>query len=573
MMYPISTSNDELDVEFKYQQPDVYHYYPSSLWQEMRNTKSMVWVIVGGRGSGKTWDIVWNLVEKARSEGNIKIIAGRLKADKLKWIRGEFLAVIRFLNCVDEFDMNNQRFLHKDTGCEIHFMAVLDEDEVRGLQGVKYFFVDEAKDISKAMVETIIPSVRMEGGEVFFAFNPEFESDYLYQEYVLEWDLKSQEEQTDYIKKMCGDDSNLKDYKLWNRMIQKNIVDMFEYEMILTDKLGKPIKLLSDTLRSQYYAAEAKAKQRNTDDAWANFRHIWLGDCNYTSSGLVYYNQIEEISTLPKDLLFAERAYVDYSDNERVGYFINGKQVHFDVGADWGETTSATAIIISFDLEEEIMTHDGGIFIERYCYVVGEVYLSGAECKEALYDTDEFGSKLKHKIFHSIKNHNNKICRFIHQNYIPIIGDYSPRDFNISLKGMGLNVRDCIKSHESVRSRDFVTDNIDRIKERYKAIRVLKNMCPNFLKDARSFRREPKEVINDKGQLDTVYEYVGTRHTLDGFRYSKQPKLYGKKTQEYISPKQIRQRSVNRSYSNNRLTSWQKSANNIAINSRTMYKK
>jgi len=92
------------------------------------------------------------LVDKARVEKLIKIIAGRLKADKLKWIRGEFLAVIRFLNCEDEFDMNNQRFLHKETGCEIHFMAVLDEDEVRGLQGVKYFYVDEAKDISKEMV-------------------------------------------------------------------------------------------------------------------------------------------------------------------------------------------------------------------------------------------------------------------------------------------------------------------------------------------------------------------------------------------------------------------------------------
>lgn len=548
--------------------------YPSPLWLELKDTKSMIWIIPGGRGSGKTWDVVWNLVEKSRTEYHVKAILGRLKADKVKWIRSECYAVIRYLGYELEYDMNNQRFLHKETGFELVFMPIIDEDEIRGLQGVKYVYVDEAREITKTMVDVILPSVRMEGGEVYFTFNPKYESDYLYREYVLDWNIKDEHEKIEYIKKMCGDSKSLSQYKVWNRVVTKNIDDVFIHEELASQKAGKPVKLLADTLRSQYYAAYKTAQQRDTEDDWADFEHIWKGKCNYRSSDLIYYRKVVEINALPKDIIVTERAYVDANDNERIGYFVNGKRVQLDIGADWGETNSATAIIISFDTEDQIPTDEGGILIERNCYVIGEVYLSGAECKEALYSGNEFGTELYHRIFHAIKNHKNAICRDIYTNKQLIIGDFAPRTFNPSLKALGLRVKDCIKSHESVQKKNFTDDNIDKIRNHYKNIYVLRDKCPNFTRDVRAFRRQLVNEVNDRGQVETFYEYKGSKHTMDAFRYSKQYKLYDKHSTQYITPEQLVRKS-NLKYAHHRakLTSWQKNANNIKLNTKSLYRR
>lgn len=574
-MTPLILQNNSIDeLEYQYteeieQKLELKELCPSQLWYSMQNTKSMIWVIIGGRGSGKTWDIVWNLVEKARVEKLIKIIAGRLKADKLKWIRGEFLAVIRFLNCEDEFDMNNQRFLHKETGCEIHFMAVLDEDEVRGLQGVKYFYVDESKDISKEMVETIIPSVRMEGGEVYFAFNPEYESDYLYREYVLNWSLKEEEEKTEFIKKMTGEYANKFEYNLWSRVEIKNIKDVILEEKIYSETLGKTVQLLPNTLRNQFYAGLATAQSKNNPDAWANFRHIWFGECNYSSTGLVYYNKVVEFRKLPEHIKITSQKYEDHAGNIRTKFYLNNQPLQLFIGADWGETRSATAIIIAFEHEQEIQSPSGGIFYKYDFYAIKEIYLTGAECKDVMLNGENFGFSLAHKIYDVIVNHEDPLCREIYHSKYLINGDSAPRSVNFGLQGLKFNVEDVMKTHESVARGQFVDDNIDRFNQRYDKIYINSSECPNLIREIRSFRSDlVVKVDGDKGEGKAERVYYGERHCLDAMRYSAQKILYRKKQKMYVSEEILQQRKQRLNYKPVKRTPWQTSVKNIKYNTK-----
>lgn len=56
---------------------------------------------------------------------------------------------------------------------------------IKSYEGIDYCWVEEANKVSRTSWEILIPTVRKEGSEIWLTFNPELETDYTYQRFVL----------------------------------------------------------------------------------------------------------------------------------------------------------------------------------------------------------------------------------------------------------------------------------------------------------------------------------------------------------------------------------------------------
>ena len=174
-----------------------------------------------------------------------------------------------------------------------------------------------------------------------------------------------------------------------------------------------------------------------------------------------------------------------------------------------------------------------------------------------------------HKIYDVIINHPDPLCREIYHSKYVINGDSAPRSVNFGLQGLKFNVKDVIKTHESVGRGQFVDDNIDRFNQRYDKIYINALECPNLIREIRSFRSDlVVKTDGDKGDEKSERVYFGERHCLDAMRYSAQDILYNKKQKMYVSEEILQQRKARINYKPVKKTQWQKNVKNIRFNSK-----
>jgi len=61
--------------------------------------------------------------------------------------------------------------------------------KIKSYEGIDYCWVEEAEKVSRASWETLIPTIRKEGSEIWITFNPQLDTDYTFKRFVKEPDL------------------------------------------------------------------------------------------------------------------------------------------------------------------------------------------------------------------------------------------------------------------------------------------------------------------------------------------------------------------------------------------------
>lgn len=235
----------------------------------------------GGRGGGKSWGIARKL-----------LIRGTQKVERVL--------------CTREVQKSIAQSVHqllKDQIAELqlhNFYEVLN-NEIRGLNGTRFFFsglsdqtamsiksfegcticwVEEGQTISKASWEILTPTIRTDNSEIWVAYNPELESDYIHQ--------KAEEVREDKL------------------LIEVNYCDNPWFPLVLEierqhDFKTKPIH---------------------------EYNHKWLGKCLPAVAGAIYFNEIalaEEqgrIARIPYDPLLKVHTIWDlgFNDSMFIGF-------------------------------------------------------------------------------------------------------------------------------------------------------------------------------------------------------------------------------------------------------------
>jgi phage terminase large subunit len=124
-------------------------------------------------------------------------------------------------------------------------------DNIKSIEDVDVCWVEEAKNLSKYSLDTLIPTIRKPGSELWFSFNPELSTDVIYERMVLNPPSRSK------VVKIGWEDNP------W----------------------------LSDELKAEMADCRERCERSGNYD---EFDNIWGGHCIETVSGAIYANELRQ---------------------------------------------------------------------------------------------------------------------------------------------------------------------------------------------------------------------------------------------------------------------------------------
>lgn len=135
-------------------------------------------VFYGGRGSGKTANVVSYLIEKARFRnsrvGCFREIQNSIKESSY----AELVDEINRKGHTQEYRCVDGEITHHSTRSKFVFRGLWRNiTAIKGIAGLTDVFCEESENISQVSWDTLIPTVRAAGSEIIIVFNPNKETD------------------------------------------------------------------------------------------------------------------------------------------------------------------------------------------------------------------------------------------------------------------------------------------------------------------------------------------------------------------------------------------------------------
>lgn len=134
-------------------------------------------VVFGGRGSSKSWSIAQLLVLKAWKKPTRILCAREIQrsiSDSVLQLLGDTIERMGLRNYFDVqktqiIGTNGSRFIFEGMRSNI--------TKIKSMEGLDIAWVEEAESVTYSSWETLIPTVRKEGSEIWVSFNPNDEMD------------------------------------------------------------------------------------------------------------------------------------------------------------------------------------------------------------------------------------------------------------------------------------------------------------------------------------------------------------------------------------------------------------
>jgi phage terminase large subunit len=204
----------------------------------------------GGRSGGKSHFFVEQAVAKMAADPRCKVVGIREVQRSIRYSVKELVeAKIADLGVEHLFDIQRDVILHRKGPGLMHFTGMQDHtaDSVKGLESFDLALVDEANQISARSLMLLTPTLRKQGSELWFGWNPEQETDPV----------------DEMFRKNAGDP------------------DFVCVHLGITDN-----PFVSGTGWKEY--ARDRERAKNNPNDWAIFEHVWHGAYNVMSERIVF---------------------------------------------------------------------------------------------------------------------------------------------------------------------------------------------------------------------------------------------------------------------------------------------
>lgn len=136
----------------------------------------------GGRGSGKSWGVARILAAKAYSEP-LRILCVREVQKSIKESSHRLLGdTIDSMGLGGFFDVQ-QTVIKAPNGSEFAFAGLQDHtaDSLKSYEGFDICWIEEAHTVTDRSAQTLIPTIRKPGSELWWTYNPDGEEDFIHQ--------------------------------------------------------------------------------------------------------------------------------------------------------------------------------------------------------------------------------------------------------------------------------------------------------------------------------------------------------------------------------------------------------
>ena len=144
------------------------------LWQPARYK-----ICKGGRGKGATWSIARRLLDRAHSEKRLILCTREFQNSIADSVHRVLVNQIQILGYGEFFRISahNIRSLVSDSEFIFRGLNDLTADTIRSMEGLTDVWCAEAQKMGKKSWETLSPTVRIEGSEIYADYNPDEETD------------------------------------------------------------------------------------------------------------------------------------------------------------------------------------------------------------------------------------------------------------------------------------------------------------------------------------------------------------------------------------------------------------
>lgn len=142
-------------------------------------------VLYGGRGGAKSWGVARALLLKG-IEQPLRILCARefqkSMGDSVHKLLSDQIAA---LGLQGHYEVQ-QTIIKGRNGTEFTFHGLKHNiANIKSVEGTDIAWIEEAHTVSKTSWETLIPTIRKDGSEIWITFNPELEQDETYQRFVV----------------------------------------------------------------------------------------------------------------------------------------------------------------------------------------------------------------------------------------------------------------------------------------------------------------------------------------------------------------------------------------------------
>ena len=169
--------------------PTIDILYPKNLMPVINNRGSkdqrLVSVIRGGRAAGKTRALTMEVASRMLTiPGYRAVLARQFKTNVGESVKTELEDILRGWKVYDRFKVYLTIILGPN-GSEARFPGVdFNPVNIKGYANADLIMVDEAENLSRLAIETILRTFRKKNAEIWFIFNPQRREDPIYSMFV-----------------------------------------------------------------------------------------------------------------------------------------------------------------------------------------------------------------------------------------------------------------------------------------------------------------------------------------------------------------------------------------------------
>jgi phage terminase large subunit len=388
-------------------------------------------VIYGSRGSGKSMSVADILLMRVATEG-IKVAGMREMMNSIDdSVHALFCDEIERLGLCG-FTIQHNRILHENGGEIVYKGLARNPESVKSMHGFDVFWTEESATLSKKSIDLLIPTLRKEGSELWFTFNPMSSADPISQEFLIPFEKK--------MTKGCYEDD-------LHLIIKANYSD----NPFFPDNL--------EQLRLKHFETKSRAE----------YNHIWLGMYNdEVENSLIKMEWFESAIDAHKKLPAikpngaivcaydpADGGNDDHGFACRHGSIIrkvdNLSSEEIDVGTDWatGEAIKLGADLFTWDLDgmgTGLKRQVDVAFNGKKCEVRGfrgSLSGIGQDDGEKVYQEKTYAETFKNN---RARYYNDLATRFFNTYRAVTKGEYIDPDEMISLDSDGISDIDRLRS-------------------------------------------------------------------------------------------------------------------------------
>ena len=357
------------------------------------STEKRLKIAFGGRGGGKSESIARILIAKSFEKNGVILCSREIQKSIAYSTYPLLISIIKELNLETFFHIKRNEIINKITNCKFIFLGIREcsIEEIKSIYNVRICFIEEGQTLTQRSYEILEPSIRAEKSEIWIAFNPRFETDFVYKT-VSQFQLEN---------KFYTDKNN-------------NKYPYYEYE-------DNNILITFINYDGNYYFSDILNKSRlSTLKLMPKmYEHIWLGKIK-NKQGKIFFNS---------KLKF-------YDDNENIDKIMSIEHKAI-IDPAFGEYNCFTSAIIYTQIGESIYLIDSGLIRNDADSTTDESiinFLSNKNIKKVLCESNFAQKELvkrleKHFEVTPFYVHKNKAERIVNASYLIYDKVYFPKSW------------------------------------------------------------------------------------------------------------------------------------------------